>query len=544
MKRKIKVLITLMLVFTLVLSACGQSSNETGEETGGETGSSTGEEKTLVIALEPDYFTFDPGYSYEFYAPMVLGATYENLYEIKPDSETPVPQLATGVEISEDNLTYTFTINPDAVFASGNKVTAEDVRFSLERAKNLQSNATALLVDEDGNGIVSVEAPEEDTVVITLSKPDSSFIAKTTSTSYCILDSEIIKEQGGVSDESAPTNDTAQKFLNDNSAGSGPYIMESFTPDDKIILVRNESYWKEEPYYEKIIIQDMPDANSQLIAVQQGDVDIAFNLGADQINNLDSDNVNVISSTTMTMGFIYTHMDPEIGKEVSDPNVQKAIRYAIDYEGMQSIIGEGTITPVSFIQDGFLGALEPKDPSTARDLEKAKEFLANSPYPDGFEIDFPVCDLAPEGVPLSLIAEKLKSDLEEIGININIIPQEWGGGYGDDYRNGDIGFTAMYWGPDYYDPNNQLAFLPGQFVGHRAGWTADMNPELAAMHEEVLLEIDNDKRAELYEEIQELTAEDSPFIVHAQYPKFIAASKDVENVEYSNVYRMDLYELR
>lgn len=504
----------------------------------------SGEEKTLVIALKPDYFTFDPGYAYELYASMVLRATYENLYEITPGSEFPTPQLASNTEISEDKLVYTFTIDPDAVFASGNDVTSEDVKFSFERAMNLQSNASALLVDEEGNGVVNIETPDEDTVVVTLSKPDSSFISKTTCTSYCVVDSKIVKEQGGVSDISAPTSDTAQKYLNNTSAGSAAYIMESFTPDDKMVLVKNQNYWREKPYYDKIIIQDVPDANSQLISVQQGDVDIAFNLSSDQIDNLGSADVNVISTSTMTMGFVYMHMDPAIGKQVSDPNVQKAVRYAIDYEGLQSIIGEGTVTPVSFIQYGFLGALDPKDPKTARDLDKARDFLSKSPYPDGFEIDFPVCDLAPEGIPLTLIAEKVKADLAEIGINIKIVPREWGGGYGDEYRNGTLGFTVMYWGPDYYDPNNQLAFLPGQFVGHRAGWTADMNPELAAMHGKILEETDNEARAKLLEKVQEITAEDSPFIVHAQYPKFIVASKDVKNVEYSNVYRMDLFQLK
>src|SRR5665811_2225565 len=100
-------------------------------------------EDVLVIALQPDYFTFDPGYAYELYAPMIIGVTYDTLYEITPDSDFPVAQLASGVKVSEDGLTYTFTLNPDAVFASGNDVTSADVKFSFERAMNLQSNASA-----------------------------------------------------------------------------------------------------------------------------------------------------------------------------------------------------------------------------------------------------------------------------------------------------------------------------------------------------------------------------------------------------------------
>lgn len=544
MKSKLKLMLLLVLAISLVFTGCSKPVAEvTDPEQSGDVTETpvVDEESVLVIAVEPDYFTFDPGYAYELYAPMIIGVTYDNLYEITPESDFPVAQLASGYEVSEDGLTYTFKINPDAVFSSGNDVTADDVKFSFERAMNLQSNASALLADSEGQGVVSIEAPDADTLVITLSNPDSSFISKTTSTAYAVLDSAVVIDNGGVSDETAPTADTAQGYLNNQSAGSGPYIMESFVPDDSLVLVKNENYWGEQPEYDKIIVKDMPDANSQLISVQQGDVDIAFNLSADQISSVASDsNVQVIPNATMTMGFLIMHNDPAIGKQVSDPFVQKAVRAAIDYQGLQMLIGEGTITPVSFIQYGFLGALDPVDVSTARDLDKARAFLEESPYPDGFEIDFIVSDLAPEGIPLTLIAEKVKADLAEIGITINIVPLGWGGGYGDAYRDGTLGFTVIYWGPDYFDPNNQLAFLPGQFVGLRAGWTADMNPELAAMYDQIVQEPDDAKRAELLGEVQEITMVESPFIVYAQYPKYIVTSNKVTNVEYSNVYRLDL----
>ena len=373
MKRNLRMMMLLLLVLMLAFTGCSkpaETPSETDQPSETPETPEEAEESVLVIAVEPDYFTFDPGYAYELYAPMIIGVTYDNLYEIIPESDYPVPQLASGYEVSEDGLKYTFTINPDAVFASGNDVTANDVKFSFERAMNLQSNASALLADADGQGVVSIEAPDEDTVVITLSKPDSSFISKTTSTSYAVLDSAIVIANGGVSDVSAPSEDAAQDYLNNQSAGSGPYIMESFDPDNSLILVKNENYWGEAPSYDKIIVQDMPDANSQLISVQQGDVDIAFNLSADQIASVSSDsNVQVIPNATMTMGFLLMHNDPEIGQQVSDPYVQKAVRAAVDYEGLQMIIGEGTITPASFIQYGFLGALDPIDVSKARDLD-------------------------------------------------------------------------------------------------------------------------------------------------------------------------------
>lgn len=532
--KKTGLLLLIPVLLLVLLTGCAKE-KETVEAAGAE----AAVEKAagpLVIAIEPDYFTFDPGYAYELYAPMVIGVVYDNLYEFLPGEDAPVPQLAESYDVSDDGLVYTFYLNQKAAFVSGNKVTATDVKFSFDRAINLQSNASALL-----DGIVSVDVVDDATVSISLEKADSAFLAKTTSTAYAVLDSAVVIENGGVSDETAVTADSAQNYLDNQSAGSGPYILESYTADDKLVMVRNESYWGVKPACEKIIIQDMPDANAQLLAVKSGDIDVAFNLNADQIPHIEgAEGVEVISSNTMTMGFLIMHKDPAIGKQVSDPFVQKAVRAAVDYEGLQTLIGAGTITPESFIQVGFLGSKSAVDAKAHTDLDKAKAFLAQSPYPDGFDIDFTVSDLAPEGIPLSLIAEKIKADLAEIGININIVQQTWGGGYGDAYRDGQIGFTVIYWGPDYNDPNTQLAFLPGQYVGLRAGWTADMNQNLADSYADIVSETDNSVRESKIEAIVTETGEDSPFIVYAQYPKHIAASTALKNVEYSNIYRLDL----
>ena len=528
MKQKLLLLMSIMLVLSIAgISAKGQSEPADNQTEGNA---------PLVIAIEPDYFTFDPGYAYELYAPMVIGVVYDNLYEFTPEADAPVPQLAESYKVSSNGLVYTFTLRKNAKFVSGNSVMAKDVKFSFDRAKNLQSNASALL-----DGVVSVDVIDDYTVSITIKKADSAFVSKTTSTAYAVLDSAVVIENGGVSDASAPTTDKAQNFLDNQSAGSGPYILKSFAADDKLIMVRNENYWGDLPAYETIIIQDIPDENAQLLAVKGGDIDIAFNLSSDQLPQLaNAENVQVISSTTMTMGFLMMNNDPALGKQVADPNVQKAIRYAVDYKGLQTLIGEGTLTPESFIQVGFMGSKAPIKPGSQTDLKKAKKWLEKSAYPNGFETDFTVCDLAPEGIPLTLIAEKIKSDLEKIGISINIIQDTWGGGFGDAYREGTVGFTAMYWGPDYNDPNTQLAFLPGQYVGLRAGWTADMNPKLAAMYDAIVAETNPDTRKGLIEDVVTETGMDAPFIVYAQYPKYIAAASYLKGVEYSNIYRLDL----
>ena len=154
-----------------------------------------------------------------------------------------------------------------------------------------------------------------------------------------------------------------------------------------------------------------------------------------------------------------------------------------------------------------------------------------------------VSDLDMEGVALTDLAQKVKDDLAHIGINVNLVTQAWAAGYGDSYRNGTLGFTVMYWGVDYSDPNVQLEFLPGASVGLRAGWTADMDPELAAMYQKTMEATDNDARIKALEEIQDAMYEHGPFIVIAQAPAHIAHNTRLEGVAIRDCVTIDLTEI-
>ena len=166
--------------------------------------------------------------------------------------------------------------------------------------------------------------------------------------------------------------------------------------------------------------------------------------------------------------------------------------------------------------------------------------LAEAGYPDGFDVDLTVTDLDMEGILLLDLAQKIKDDLSQVGINVNIVSQPWAAGYGDAYRDGTLGFTVMYWGTDYNDPNVQLEFLPGGVVGKRAGWSADMDPELAAMYEKTMSATDNDARIAVLEEIQDAMYEHGPFIMVAQAPSHIGYNTRLEGVAISDPYALDL----
>lgn len=529
MKKKLFAVV-LCLVVAISLAACGGGSSDSTEQAADDSDSNT-----VVIAMGSGFSTLDPGYVYEKYPPLIINACYETLFKFYSNDGVPEPCLADTYEFSEDGLTLTVNLKQNVTFASGNPMTSADVAFSINRCKNLQGNP-AFICDT----IESIETPDEYTVVFHLNQPDSAFLSKLTYSSLAVLDSELVKENGGTDAEDASTTDTAQDYLNTTSAGSGMYIMTSYIPDQEVVLEKNPNYWGESTNVDKYIIQIQPDSNTQMMTLSTGDIDVAMNMTDDTMAELEGqENIEMVNGATKTVGFVMMNMNEEYGGPVSDPLVQQAIRKALNYENFQTISGEGSTTPYSLIQVGFMGSRGERS-TDYTNVDEAKELLAEAGYPDGFDIDLTVCDLDMEGILLTDLAQLVKSDLAQIGINVNIVSQPWSAGYGDDYRDGTIGFTVMYWGVDYNDPNVQLEFLPGASVGLRAGWTEEMDPDLAALYTEALNATDDDERIGVLEEIQDSMYEDGPFIFVVQAPAHIAYNTRLDGVAISDPYSLDL----
>ncbi len=538
MKKKL-LAAALCMAMALAVSACGGAaeSGETTaagaaqEEAAGESANGT----TVVVAMGSGFSTLDPGYVYEKYPPLVINACYENLFKFYTNDGAPEPCLAEDYNFSDGGLTLTVTLKDGITFASGNPMTSADVAFSINRCKNLQSNPSFMC-----DTIESIETPDDKTVIFHLTQPDSAILSKLTYSSLAILDSAVVKENGGTDAEDASSADTAQDYLNTTSAGSGMYVMTSYIPDQEVVLEKNPNYWGEGTNVDKYIIRIQPDSNTQMMTLSTGDIDVAMNMTDDTMAELEGqENIQLINGATKTLGFVMMNMNEEYGGPVSDPLVQQAIRKALNYANFQTICGEGSVTPYSLIQVGFMGS-KGERAADYTNIEEAKELLAEAGYADGFDIDLTVCDLDMEGILLTDLAQLIKSDLAQIGINVNIVAQPWAAGYGDAYRDGTLGFTVMYWGIDYNDPNVQLEFLPGATVGLRAGWTADMDQELAAMYEEAMVATDNDARVAVLEKIQDAMYENGPFIMAVQAPSHIAYNTRLDGVGISDPYALDL----
>ena len=533
MNKKVLLIAICVIAAVAIFSMQGGKKTDSGTEQGT---AQSGASSQLIIGVDPDYESFDPGRAYEAYAHIITNATYNNLVHFEGNLDEIKPDLAETFEATADAKTFTFHLKKDVKFASGNPITAKDVVWSFNRLKNMQENPAFL-----AKGIESISAPDDATVIINLSEPDGSFLAKLTYSGFAVIDSKLASENGATDAENAKTEDKSKLWFDSHSAGSGPYVIESYTPKEQVVLKKNENYWGTPAAFEKVIVKNIKDPGTQLMMLEKGDIDIAFNLGPENVKQLEGkEGITVMKAQSMTMSFLALNRDETVGGPMSNPDVVRAIRSALDYKGLQAIAGAGCTTPASIIQVGYMGALPAVDVETAQDVEKSKELMKKAGYEKGFKSVMNVPALAVEGTDLVTLAQKVQEDLKAIGIELELKPSDVTQAFGV-YREGKSPFGLYYWGPDYPDPNNQLAFTPNGTVGSkRLRWQAKDAPEVVALVDKALVETDSTKRAEYIKEIQVKMIEDSPIVTLLQFGRQYAVRSNVQGAEYIDPYKLDL----
>ena len=493
------------------------------------------EERVLVVGHVESTDSLDPARGYTQTTGIINHVTYETLVTFPPeDASAILPLLATDWTISEDGLTYTFTLRDDVTFANGDPLTADDVVFSVNRLKYVEGNPSFLT-----NNIASVTADDEHTVTFTLNDVDPSFLANLANNAFGITNDSQVIENGGVAEEGAASTDAAESFLNSTSAGTGPYILESWEPQVQTVLVRNPNYWGTAPYFDRIIITNIPEAATQKVALESGEIDIALDLTSDQMPGLDaSGEITIASVPGNIIHFLLMNMDPEIGGPVSDPLVQRAIRYALDYEGYVELWGG--ITPGSIMAVGQQFAFSP-DQAIQRDLDLARELLAEAGYEDGFDITLQYPTFTFQGVNMDTNAQKIQADLAEVGINVTLEPADLQVAL-EQYRTGQQGFAYWFWGPDVLDPIDMLSFVVGgKVAAERANWTDDMDdPALIELRDRARVAIDPEEREEVFTELQAALQESSPFAPFLQPNVQTAFRSDLQGYVWHPQWLLDL----
>jgi peptide/nickel transport system substrate-binding protein len=496
--------------------------------------------KTLVIGASFDIKSLDPGRGFEQIGGMVHKATYNTLVTLADNDITQiVPDLADRWEVSPDAKTFTFSLHPGVKFhTSGNVMTSADVKWSLDRAIGIKGNPSFLL-----DGITSVETPDPLTVTIRKSEADPAFISKGSFSVFAVLDSKTVQAHGGTTGPDAKTTDTAEQWLNQNSAGTGPFVMTRYVPDSEVTVQKFAGYWKGDAGFDRVIYRNIPTAATQKLTLTAGDIDIATEISPDSVADLQSNPaVKVTASVGPDIFFLLMNQNPELTSGImSNPLVQNAVRYALDYDGINALVGGPAATPATILPIGFLGAYG-SDRAFKRDLGMAATLLAQAGYPNGFNVDlqYPT-NFSRDGVSFDLVAQKVQADLADAGINVTLKPGEINTELAN-YRAAQEGFGFWLWGPDYFDSNDYLAFLPEGIVGKRTSWTnANSEPFIQTLRDQINVETDTVRRAQLWQMAQDYLQQSGPFAVLVQPGVYIATRANIGNYFYNPSWRVNPY---
>ena len=503
---------------------------------------SAADPKTLVVGAAFDIKSLDPARGFEQIGGMVHKATYDTLVTLdENDISHIVPDLAQSWDVSPDAKTFTFHLRQGVKFQnSGNPMTSADVKWSIERGIAIKGNPSFLL-----DGITSVDAPDDFTVRVNKSDPDPAFISKGSFAVFAVLDSKTVQAHGGTNAPNAATADTAEQWLDQNSAGTGPFIMTRYTPDTEVDVQKFAGYWNGDAPFDRVIYRNIPQAATQKLTLQAGDIDIATEVAPDSVADLQNDpRIKVVQSVGADIFFLLMNENPDLtAGTMSNPLVQNAVRYALDYDGIKELVGGPGVTPPSILPVGFLGAFGP-DHAFKRDISTAMSLLAQAGYPTGFNIDlqYPT-NFSRSGVSFDLVAQKIQSDLADANINVTLKPGEINTELAN-YRAGQEGLGFWLWGPDYFDSNDYLAFLPEGIVGKRANWTnSNSDATVQQLRDQINVETDSTKRAQLWQQAQDYLMQNGPWASVIQPGIYIATKANIGNYAYNPAWRVNPFVL-
>ncbi len=482
---------------------------------------------TLVIALDiSDAISLDPARVAQYSNPLPAHASWDSLVTFTPGDYVNVkPLLATEWAYQPDGKTIRFKLRPGVKFDSGKPMTAEDVRFSFERVMNVKDQPQQYIANID-----KVTVVDDHTVDMLLKDGTQPILTVLAAPEFVVMEKAVVTAHGGTDAPDAKDKDTAVDWLNNNSCGTGPYRLTGWQRNQQIQMVRNPNYWGGQPGYERVLIRHMSESAAQLLALEHGDVDIAFNLIPEQVATLkDSKTIDVKSATSLDFIYLAVSASPDNPALQKTP-ARQAIGYAIDYDGIiKNLIGGNAVRPVSFLPVGVNGSTEAltKEIGFREDLPRAKKLLAEAGLPDGFSFQLAYGNAAIAGVQYKDLALKIQSDLARVGIKAELAPMDQLNAR-TMFLNGKAQGFLTFWNPPA--PENQLwAAATIDRVAKRIHW--DVPADVRKLVGDAAAERDLAKSAALYKKYQQVMVEQANHFVLIQPIYQIAVRKGVTGLE-------------
>jgi len=438
--------------------------------------------------------------------------SYDQQLNLEPSVAVAMP------EISADGLTYTFQLRSGIRFSNGREITAEDVKYSLQRLAGIRSKRSNLvepiagaseaiemarkdssLVSPEIKGIV---ASDPHTIQITLSKPYAPFIYHLAMVNTAVVPREAVERSG-------------LRFSRE-PVGTGPFRLVEWKENNSLYLAANPDYFQGAPKLAGIRYRIIPEALTRLEEYKSGGLEITVVTQGVYPEWKNSNRVGDIrqwpSLAVQYYGFnLEKEGSPYAGMGDSARKLREAVNWAVDREFLGEVLLEGRFYPANGIIPPGVAGYDASRPAFQKDLERSSQLLFEAGYPGGDGL--PPVDLwfNNQG-DNSLIAQVIQEDLKKAGITIVLKQLDWGA-FIEATDSGEPAFFRLGWVADYPDPENFLAFL---FHSKNKGPNGNVSfygrPEVDDLSDRSYSETDMGKRIALLQEASKLILSDSPWL--------------------------------
>jgi peptide/nickel transport system substrate-binding protein len=473
--------------------------------------------ETLRWARVGDALTLDPHSQNEGPTSTLLHHIYETLV-LRANDGSLMPRLATSWRIHPDDPTiWEFTLREGVTFHDGTPFTAEDVVFSLNRARAETSDFKGLHA-----AVADVMAVDDMTVHVKMTGEAPLWVQNLTNT---FMVSRAWAEANGVT---APQNFSAgeENFAVRNTNGTGPYVLVSRDPEVRTVLRVNENHWAETPpAVTDIIYTPITEAATRVAALLAGDVDFVQDVPVQDIARLEQTaGIRVTTGPeNRNIFFSYDQGSEDLrsasveGNPFANPLVREAMALALDRDAIQQVVMRGQSQPSAAPLPPFVnGWTEEMHAYSGPDYARATELMAEAGYADGFSVDFHCPNdryLNDEAICTAFVGM-----LGRIGINANLVSQSRTLHF-PLIQNREIDFYLLGWGVPTFDSQYVFDFLVATREGARGGWNGSnySNPDADALIEAMATETDLEARNQMIADVWNMVMEDRVFLnVHNQ----------------------------
>lgn len=519
MKKRILAVFLGLAMLACLLSACGGATTEvpgSSDETtasSGEAQTSGGERASaneIIVGIPQDLDSLDPYQMGTAGTREVLFNVFEGLVKLSSDGSY-VDAVASSHSISEDGLTYTFTLRDGVLFHNGEAVTTDDVLHSFEAcaASTVNESVAAAL------SAAHVTAQGND-IVITLDQPNSDFLA--------YVSNVYITPADYADQATAPV-------------GTGPFRFVSYSVQESFVIEKNPDYYGTPAYLDKVTFKIFDSTEAELLALDAGSIDLCAHLQYDQISTLDNGYTVLDSTMNLAVALYLNNAVAPFDNE----KVRQALCWAIDVDEVMAFATGGQGVKIgSSMFPNFTKYFDPTLADTyGYDTDKAKQLLTEAGYPDGFT--FTITYATEYEHPYGDMAAVIQQQLAQVGITVELNPIEWSSWYSDVYQGRDFESTLVGFDTSVLTASGMLQRWTTGAANNMIGYS---NPDYDAAFEAAQATQDDAEQTALYKQCLKILSDTAANVYIQDLAEYVVINPALEGYEFYPLYILDMSTVR